>query len=125
MCGYVYTDPPTSKKSSETAAATKPPPVIKKKVHRKKFAGKGKEVEGQTTCPENEGSNERPAKKPRVASSASVMHVQPLRSDDDDGHNLLLSTITGGHGVFMTEAKVDKVEDWYDSDNDWYDSDND
>jgi hypothetical protein len=50
------------------------------------------------------------------------MHVQPLRSDNDDDHNLLLSTLTGGHGVFMAEAEVDKIEDWYESDNDWYDS---
>jgi hypothetical protein len=50
------------------------------------------------------------------------MHVQPLHSDDDDGHNLLLSTLTGGHGVLMSEAEMDKIEDWYDSDNDWYDS---
>ena len=47
------------------------------------------------------------------------MHVQPLCIDDDDGHNLLLSTATGGgHGVFMAEAEVDKIEDWYESDND-------
>jgi hypothetical protein len=39
-------------------------------------------------------------------------------------HNLLISTLTGGHGVFMKEAEVDKIEDWYESDNDWYDSDN-
>jgi hypothetical protein len=97
-------------------------------------------VEEPTTSSDNEGSTERPAKKPRAASSASVMHVQPLRSDDDEGHNLLLSTLTGGHGVFMAEAElstltchqgvyiaeaeVDEVEDWYDPDNDWYDSDN-
>jgi hypothetical protein len=97
-------------------------------------------VEEPTTSSDNEGSTERPAKKPRAASSASVMHVQPLRSDDDEDHNLLLSTLTGGHGVFMAEAElstltcrqgvyiaeaeVDEVEDWYDPDNDWYDSDN-
>ena len=45
--------------------------------------------------------------------------MQPLLSDDDDGHNLLLSTLTGGHGHFTAEAEVDEVEDWYDSDNDW------
>jgi hypothetical protein len=50
------------------------------------------------------------------------MHVQHLRSDNDDDHNLLLSTLTGGHGVFMAKAEVDKIEDWYESDNDWYDS---
>jgi hypothetical protein len=88
-------------------------------VSRKNLAGKE-----LATSSDNEGSTERPAKKPRTASSASVMHVQPLHSDDDDGHNLLLSTLTGGHGVFMAEAEVDKIEDWYDSDNDWYDSDN-
>ena len=59
-----------------------------------------------------------------TASSASVLHVQPLRSDNDDEHNLLLSTLTGGHGVFMAEAEEDKIEDWYESDNDWNDSDN-
>ena len=72
------------------------------------------------TSPDNEGSTERP--------------VQPLFNDDDDGHNLLLSTLTGCHGVFMAEAELstltgghgiltaeaeaDEVEDWYNSDND-------
>jgi hypothetical protein len=36
----------------------------------------------------------------------------------------IFSTLTGGHGVFMTDVQVDEVEDWYDPDNDWYDSDN-
>jgi hypothetical protein len=96
--------------------------------------------QGPTTSSDDEGSTERPAKKASAASSASVMHMQPLRSDDDDGHNLLLSTLTGGHGVFMAEAElsaligghgvfiaeaeVNEVKDWYDLDNDWYDSDN-
>ena len=53
------------------------------------------------------------------------MHVQPLRGDDDDGHNLLLSTLTGDHGVFMAEAEVNKIEDWYDSDIEHYDPEND
>jgi hypothetical protein len=114
-CEYVYTGPPTFKKSLEPAAATKPHPVIKKKVHRKKLAGKDQKVEKPATSSDNEGSTERLAKKPRTALSASVMQVQPLRSDDDDGHNLLLSTLTGGHGGFMAEAEVDKIEDWYDS----------
>jgi hypothetical protein len=34
------------------------------------------------------------------------------------------TVVTGGHGVFIAEAEVDEVEDWYDPDNDWYDSDN-
>ncbi len=76
------------------------------------------------TSSDNEGSTERPVKKPRTASSASVVHVQPLRSDNDDDNNLLLSMPTGGHGVFMAEAEVDKIEDWYDSYNDCYDLDN-
>jgi hypothetical protein len=78
-CAYVYTVPPTFKKSSDPAAAvTKPPPVIssdptavtssppviKKKVHHKKVAEYEK-VEEPTTS--NEGSTERPAKKPRPA----------------------------------------------------------
>ncbi len=113
-CEYEYTGP--FKKTSEPASATKPSPVTNKKVHRKKLAGKDEKVE-ETTSSDNEGSSERPAKKPRNASSASVMHVQPLRSDDDDGHNMLLSTLTGGHGVFMAKAEVDKIEDWYDPDN--------
>ena len=107
-CAYEYTGP--FKKPSEPAA--KPAPVISKKVSRKALAGK--EV---ATSSDNEGSTERPAKKARTASSASVMHVQPLRGDDDDDHNLLLSTLTGGHGVFMAEAEVNKIEDLYDSDN--------
>jgi hypothetical protein len=94
MCEYVYTGPPTFKKSSEAATATNPP-VIKKKVPCKKLAGKDKKVEGPLTSLDNEGSTERPAKKPYADSSASVMHMQPLRSDDDEGHNLLLSTLTG------------------------------
>ena len=53
------------------------------------------------------------------------MHVQPLRGDDDDDHYLLLSTLTGGHGVFMAEAEVNKIEDWYDSDNEHYDQESD
>jgi hypothetical protein len=43
--------------------------------------------------------------------------MQPLRSYDDDGHDLLLSTLTGGHGVFIAKAEVDKIGDWYDPDN--------
>ena len=104
MAKYVYTGPISStKKSSEPPAATKPPPsVIKKNVHRKKLAtSKGKEVEGPTTSSDNQGSSERTAKKPRVASSTSVMHLKPLWSHDDaDEHNLLLSTLTGGHTVY-------------------------
>ncbi len=73
---------------------------------------------------DNEDSTERPGNKPCTVSSASVIHVQPLRRDNDDDHNLLLSTLTSGHGVSMTEDEVDKIEDWYESDNDWYDSDN-
>ena len=87
---------------------------------RKELAGK--EV---ATSSDNEGPTERSAKKARTASSASVMHVQPLRGDDDDGHNLLLSTLTGDHGVFMAEAEVNKIEDWYDSDIEHYDPEND
>ena len=99
MAKYVYTGPNFStKKASEPAATAKAPPVFKKKVHRKKLAeqklatGKGKKVEGPATS-DNEGSFERPAKKP--ASSAS-----------DDDHSLLLSTLTGGHGVFMAQAEA-------------------
>jgi hypothetical protein len=121
-CEYEYTGP--YKKTSEPASETRPPPVINKKVHRKKLAGKDQKVEEPATSSDSEGSTERPAKKPRTVSSASVMRVQPLRSDNDDDHNLLISTLTGGNGVFMAEAKVDKIEDWYESDNDWYDSDN-
>jgi hypothetical protein len=116
-CEYEYAGP--FKKTSEPA--TKPSPVTNKKVHRKKLAGKDEKVE-ETTSSDNEGSFERPAKKPRNASSASVMHVQPLHSDDDDGHNMLLSTLTGGHGVFMVKAEV-KIEDCYDPDNGWFNSD--
>jgi hypothetical protein len=121
-CEYEYTG--AFKKTSEPVSATKPSPVTNKKVHRKKLAGKDEKVEETTTSSDNEGSTERPAKKPR-ASSASVMHVQPLRSYDDDGHELLLSTLTGGHGDFMlAKTEVDKIEDWYDPDNGWYNSDN-
>ncbi len=114
-CEYEYTGP--YKKTSEPV--TKPSPVTNKKVHRKYLAGKDEKVEA-TTSSDNEGSSERPVKKPRNASSASVMHVQPLHSDDDD-HNMLLSTLTGGHGVFMAKAEV-KIEDWYDPDNGWSNS---
>jgi hypothetical protein len=113
-CEYEYTGP--FKKTAEPASATKPSPVTNKKVHHKKLAGKDEKVEETTTSSDNQGSTERPAKKPR-ASSASVMHVQPLRSYDDDGHDLLLSTLTGGHGVFIAKAEVDKIGDWYDPDN--------
>ncbi len=119
-CEYEYAGP--YKKLSEPTSETRPPPVINKKVHRMKLAGKDQKVEEPATSFDCEGSTERPVKKPRTSSSASVMHVQPLRSDNDDDHNLLLSTLTGGHGVFMAEAEVDKIEDWYESDNDSYDS---
>ncbi len=81
-------------------------------------------MEEPATSSDNEGSTERPVKKPRTVSSVSVIDVQPLRRNNDDDHNLLISTITGGHGVIMEEPEVDKIEDWYESDNDWYDSDN-
>jgi hypothetical protein len=113
-CEYEYTGP--FKKTSEPASETRPPPVITRRCLARTWPGAGKEL---ATSSDNKGSTERPAKKPRTVSSASVMHVQPLCSDDDDGHNLLLSTATGGgHGVFMAEAEVDKIEDWYESDND-------
>ncbi len=121
-CEYEYTGP--YKKTSEPTSETRSPPVINKKVHHKKLAGKDQKVEEPATSFDWEGSTERPAKKPRTASSASVMYVQPLHSDNDNDHNLLLSTLTGGHGVFMAEAELDKIEDWYESDNDWYYSDN-
>ncbi len=95
-CEYEYTGP--YKKTSESASETRPPPVINKKVHRKELVDKDQEVEEPVTSSNCEGSTERPAKKPRTASSASVMHVQPLYNDNDDDHNLLLSTFTGGHG---------------------------
>jgi hypothetical protein len=123
----VYTGPPTFKKSSEPAAATKPPPSAdKKKVHHKNLAaGKGKEVQGPTSSSavkKQDSAADRPAKKPRVAPSASVMHVQPLCDNDADDHNLMLSTLTGGHGIFMAHAEPQDAE-WYDSDDDWYDPD--
>jgi hypothetical protein len=80
-------------------------------------AGKGKKVQDPTSSSDNETSNERPSKKPRVASSASVMHVQPLRDNDADDHNVMLSMLTGGHGVFMTQAEP-QDDGWYDSDDD-------
>jgi hypothetical protein len=86
------------------------PPVINKKVHRKKLADKDQKVEEPVTSSDNEGSTERPAKKLRTASSASAMHVQPLHNGNDDDHNLLLSTLTSDHGVFMTEAEMDKID---------------
>ncbi len=104
-CEYEYTGP--FKKTSEPASETRPPPVINKKVPRKNLADKE-----LVTSSDNEASTEHPAKKPCTASPASVMNVQPLRSDDDDGHNLLLSTLTGGHDVFMAEVEVDKIDDW-------------
>ena len=74
---------------------------------QKLVTSKGKKAEGPGTSSDNEGSFERPGKKPCAASSASVMHVQPLRtSDDDDDHSLLISTLTGGHGVFMSQAEA-------------------
>ena len=124
MCKYVYTGPQAStvKSSESAAAATKPAPVIKKKVHRKKFAGKRKEVEGPTTSSDNKGSAERPSKKAHMASSASVVHVQPLRDNDADDHNLMLLILTGGHGVFMAKAEP-QDDGWYDRDHEWYDPD--
>ncbi len=119
-CEYEYTGP--FKKTSEPASVTKPSPVTNKKLHRKQLAGKDEKMEEATTSSDNEDSTERPTKKPR-ASSASVMHVQPLHSYDDDGHELLLSTLTGGHGVFMAKAEME-IEDWYNPDNGWYNSDN-
>ena len=50
------------------------------------------------------------------------MHVQHLRDNDADDHNLMLSTLTGGHGVFMAQAELQDA-DWYDSDDAWYDPD--
>ena len=50
---------------------------MKKKVHHKKLAsGKGKEVEGPTTPSDNEGSTERPAKKPRV------LRIRDFKTED-------------------------------------------
>jgi hypothetical protein len=98
------------KKTSEPTSETRPSPVISKRVHRKKLAGKDQKVEEPATSFDCEGSTERPDKKQRTASSASVMHVHPLRSDNDDDHNLLLSTLTGGHGVFMAEARRGKQD---------------
>jgi hypothetical protein len=57
-----------------------------------------------------------------VASSAPGMHVQPLRDNDADDHNLMLSTLTGGRGVFMAQAEP-QDDGWYDRDDDWYDPD--
>ncbi len=114
-CEYEYRGP--YKKTSDPAFETRSPPVINKKVHRKELAGKDQKVEEPVTSSDCEGSTERPAKKPRTASSAFVMNVQPLGSDNDDDYNLLLSTFAGGHGVFMVEVEVDKIEDWYESDN--------
>ena len=34
----------------------------------------------------------------------------------------MLSTLTGGHGVFMAQAELQDA-DWYDSDDAWYDPD--
>jgi hypothetical protein len=77
-------------------------------------------VEEPATSFNCEDSTKRPDKKPRTTSSASVIHVQPLHNDNDDDHNLLISTLTGGHSVLMAEAEVDKIEDcYYESDNDW------
>ena len=50
------------------------------------------------------------------------MHVQPLRDNDADDHNLMLSTLTGSHGVFMAQAELQDA-DWYDNDDSWYDPD--
>ena len=91
----------STQKVSEPAVTVKSSPVFKKVHHKKLTTDKGKKVEGPTTSSDNEGSFERRTKTPRAASSASVMHVQPLFSDDDDDHNLLISTLTGGHGVIM------------------------
>jgi hypothetical protein len=99
MVTYVYTGPRSStKKSSEASAVTKPPPsATMKKVHCKNLdAGKGKEVQGPT-------------------SSSAV-------KNDADGHNLMLSTLLGGHGIFMAQTEPQDA-DWYDSDDAWYDPD--
>jgi hypothetical protein len=45
------------------------------------------------------------------------MHVQPLRDNDADDHNVMLSTLTGGHGVFMAQTEP-QDDGWYDSDDD-------
>jgi hypothetical protein len=94
MCKHVYTGPKASTKppSEPAAAAAKPPSVNMTKVHRKTFAGKSKEVEVPSTSSYNECSSERPSKKFRMASSASVMHVQPLcRDDEADDYTLVFS----------------------------------
>ena len=38
-----------------------------------------------------------------------------LRDNDANDHNLMLSTLTDGHGVFMAQAEP-QDEDWYDPD---------
>ena len=48
------------------------------------------------------------------------MHVQPLRDNDADDHNLMLSTLTDGHGIFTAQAEP-QDDCWYDPDDDWYD----
>jgi hypothetical protein len=101
----MYRGPKTSTmESSEPSAATKSQ-LLSRRSFRKALASKGKELESPSPSSDNEGCTELPSKKTRVTSSVSVIHVQPLRCDDDaDDHNLLLLTLTGGHGVFMAQA---------------------
>jgi len=86
-----------SKKTSGPVVETRTPLVINKKVSHKKLSGK--ELE---TSSDNEHSTQCPDKKPSTVSSASVMHVKHLRSDDDD-YNLWLSTIARGQGVYQQD----------------------
>ena len=87
--------------------------VIEKNHHHKSFTGNGKEFEVPLNTSDNQSCTERPSKKLRVTSSASVMQVQPICLDDDaNDHSLMISTLIGGHGVLVAQAVID--DGWYD-----------
>ena len=85
--------------------------VIEKNHHHKSFTGNGKEFEVPLNTSDNQSCTERPSKKLRVTSSASVMQVQPICLDDD-ANSLMISTLTGGHGVLVVQTVID--DGWYD-----------